>query len=306
VLRFTTSRLAAGLFTLLGVSVLVFLSLHLAPGDPAAIIAGPQAGEGEIRVIRQQFRLDDPLPIQYLNWAGRVLRGDFGVSYRGNRLVGPDLRSAFPVSLNLALAGLALAVVVGVPAGVLAAVRRKGFTDVVVMSLAVAGVSIPTFWIALLLILLFSLQLRWLPSAGWGTWQHAVLPVFCISLSSLALLARLTRSAMVEVLMEDYVRTARAKGLPELRVRYGHALRNTLLPIVTIVGLRFGALAGGAAIIETIFAVPGLGRLIVTAVASRDFPVVQGGVLLIAAVITVVNLGVDLVYVVLDPRIRYQ
>jgi ABC-type dipeptide/oligopeptide/nickel transport system permease component len=306
VLRFTAGRLATGLLTLLGVSVLVFLSLHLAPGDPAAIIAGPQAGEDELRLIRQQFRLDDPVPIQYLNWAGRVLRGDFGVSYRGNRPVGPDLRTAFPVSLQLALAGLAFAVVIGVPAGVLAAVRRDGFADAAVMSLAVAGVSLPTFWIALLLILFFAVELRWLPSAGWGTLSHAVLPVFCISLSSLALLARLTRSAMVEVLMEDYVRTARAKGLAEASVRYTHALRNTLLPIVTIVGLRFGALAGGAAIIETIFAIPGLGRLIVASVASRDFPVVQGGVLLIAGVITAVNLGVDLIYVILDPRIRYD
>jgi peptide/nickel transport system permease protein len=305
-LRFAASRLAAGVFTLFGVSVLVFLALHLAPGDPAVIIAGPQAGEDEIRAIREQFHLDDPLPVQYLSWAGRILRGDFGVSYRGGRPVGPDLGSAFPVSVRLALAGLAFAVAVGVPAGVLAAVRRDGFVDVTVMSLAVAGVSIPTFWIALLLILFFSVQLRWLPSSGWGTFQHAILPVFCISLSSLALLARLTRSAMVEVLMEDYVRTARAKGLSELRVRYAHALRNTLLPIVTIIGLRFGALAGGAAIIETIFAVPGLGRMIVASVASRDFPVVQGGVLIIAAVITVVNLAVDLTYLILDPRIRYE
>jgi ABC-type dipeptide/oligopeptide/nickel transport system permease component len=174
------------------------------------------------------------------------------------------------------------------------------------MGLAVAGVSVPTFWIALLLILLFAVELRWLPSAGWGTPGHAVLPMFCISLGSLALLARLTRAAMVEVLMEDYIRTARAKGLSEARVRYAHALRNTLLPIVTVVGLRFGALAGGAAIVETIFAIPGLGRLIVASVASRDFPVVQGGVLIVAGLITMVNLGVDMIYAVLDPRIRYD
>jgi ABC-type dipeptide/oligopeptide/nickel transport system permease component len=236
----------------------------------------------------------------------RLLRGDFGVSYRGGRPVWPDLAGAFPVSVQLALGGLAIAVAVGVPAGVVAAVRRDGFTDVTVMSLAVAGISIPTFWISLLLILLFSVELRWLPSSGWGTLRHAILPVFCISLSSLALLARLTRAAMVEVLFEDYVRTARAKGLAERLVRYRHALRNTLLPIVTVIGLRFGALAGGAVIIESIFAVPGVGRLVVTAVANRDFPIVQGGVLLIAAVISLVNLGVDLAYLVLDPRLRYE
>ncbi|MGQ0569029.1 MAG: ABC transporter permease [Armatimonadota bacterium] len=305
-LRYAAHRLGAGVVTLVGVSLLVFLSLHLAPGDPAAIIAGPQAGEDEIRSIRQEFQLDDPLPTQYVTWLNRIVHGDFGVSYRGGRPVGPDLATAFPVSLRLALAGLALAVIVGVPAGVLAAVRRDGFVDVTVMSLAVAGISIPTFWIALLLVLLFSVQLRWLPSSGWGTLEHAILPVFCISLGSLALLARLTRSVMVEILFEDYVRTARAKGLPEPVVRYRHALRNTLLPVVTVIGLRFGALAGGAAIIETIFAIPGLGRMIVAAVASRDFPAVQGGVLVIAAVITIVNLSVDLLYVILDPRIRYD
>jgi ABC-type dipeptide/oligopeptide/nickel transport system permease component len=306
VLRYTAGRLGGGALTLLGVSILVFLALYLAPGDPAAIIAGPQAGEDEIRAIRERFRLDDPLPVQYANWASRLVRGDFGVSYRGGRPVWPDLAGAFPVSVQLALGGLVIAVILGVPAGVLAAVRRDGVADATVMSLAVAGISIPTFWIALLLVLLFSVELRWLPSSGWGTLRHAILPVFCISLSSLALLARLTRSAMVEVLLEDYVRTARAKGLAERLVRYRHALRNTLLPIVTVIGLRFGALAGGAVVIESIFAVPGVGRLVVAAVANRDFPVVQGGVLLIAAVITLVNLGVDLAYVVLDPRITYE
>ena len=298
-------RLGGGLFTLLGVSVIVFLSLHLAPGDPASIIAGPQAGQDEIRAIREEFRLNDPLPVQYASWATRILHGDFGVSYRGGRPVWPDLAGAFPVSLSLALWGLAFAIAVGIPAGVLAAVRRDGFIDTAVMSAAVAGISLPVFWIALLLVLLFSVQLRWLPSSGWGTLPHAVLPVLCISLGSLALLARLTRSVMVEVLLEDYIRTARAKGLDEGRVRAAHALRNGLLPILTVIGLRFGALAGGAAIIETIFAIPGVGRLIVAGVATRDFPVVQGGVLLIAAVIAVVNLSVDLCYLALDPRIRY-
>lgn len=304
--RFTVGRLGGGGLTLIGVSILVFLSVHLAPGDPAAMIAGPQASEDEIRVIRERFQLDDPLPTQYFNWAARIVRGDFGISYRGGRPVWPDLASAFPVSVQLALGGLAIAVAIGIPAGVLAAVRRGRVADAAVMSLAVAGISIPTFWISLLLILLFAVHLRWLPSSGWGSLSHAILPVFCISLSSLALLARLTRTAMIEVLLEDYVRTARAKGLAERMVRYRHALRNTLLPIVTVIGLRFGALAGGAVIIESIFAVPGVGRLIVAAVANRDFPMVQGGVLLVAAVISLVNLGVDLAYLVLDPRSRYE
>ncbi len=298
-------RFAEGALTVFGLSLLVFLSLHLAPGDPAALIAGNQAREEELVVIRQRYGLNDPLPVQYWNWAARVVRGDFGTSHWGDRPVGPELARAFPVSMSLALGGLAVAVAVGIPAGVLAAVRRDGLLDLSIMGLAVAGMSMPVFWISLLLILLFGLRLGLLPSSGWGTLSHAILPVFSVSLASLALLARMTRSLMVELLLEDFVRTARAKGLASRIVFYKHALRNALPPLVTVIGLRLGLLVGGAVITETVFAVPGLGRMIVQAVNQRDFPIVQGGVLLIALAVIAINFAVDLAYLLLDPRIRY-
>lgn len=302
---FIMRRSLEGALTVFGLSLLVFLSLHLAPGDPAALIAGDQAREEELVVIRQRYGLNDSLPVQYWNWAARVLRGDFGISHRGDRPVGPDLARAFPISMSLALGGLAVAVAVGIPAGVLAAVRRDGLLDLSIMALAVAGMSMPVFWVSLLAILLFSLRLGWLPSSGWGTLPHFILPILSVSLASLALLARMTRSLMVELLLEDFVRTARAKGLPSRVVFYRHALRNALPPLATVIGLRLGLLVGGAVITETVFAVPGLGRMIVQAVNQRDFPVVQGGVLLIALAVIVINFAVDLMYLLLDPRIRY-
>jgi peptide/nickel transport system permease protein len=302
---FVIRRFAEGILTVFGLSLLVFLSLHLAPGDPAAIIAGNQAREEELVIIRQRYGLNDALPVQYLRWVGRVLRGDFGISHFGERPIGPDLAQAFPISLSLALGGLVVAVALGIPAGVLAAVRRDGLLDLGIMGLAVAGMSMPVFWVSLLAILLFSLRLGWLPSSGWGTLPHYILPMLSVSLASLALLARMTRSLMVELLLEDFVRTARAKGLAARVVFYKHALRNALPPLATVIGLRLGLLVGGAVITETVFAIPGLGRMIVYAVNTRDFPVVQGGVLLIALAVIAVNFAVDLLYLLLDPRIRY-
>lgn len=304
-IAYLSRRVVEGALTIVGLSLLVFLSLHLAPGDPASLIAGNQAREEELAVIRRQYGLDDPLPIQYWNWVTRIVRGDFGVSHWGDRPVGPELARAFPISMTLALGGLAVAVALGIPAGVLAAVRRDGFLDLSIMALAVAGMSMPVFWISLLLILLFALRMGVLPSSGWGTVSHAILPVFSVSLASLALLARMTRSLMVELLLEDFVRTARAKGLAARIVFYKHALRNALPALVTVIGLRLGLLVGGAVITETVFAVPGLGRMIVQAVNQRDFPIVQGGVLLIALAVIVINFAVDLLYLILDPRIRY-
>ncbi|MEX2356400.1 MAG: ABC transporter permease [Thermaerobacterales bacterium] len=293
------------IFSIIGVSLLVFLSLHLAPGDPAQMIGGDQAQEEELEIIRERYGLNDPLPVQYLSWMKRVVSGDFGISHRAGRPVGPDLRHAFPITITLAAGGLLIAVLIGLPMGMIAAVRRDSGIDLGVMGLSIVGMSMPVFWLSLIMILLFSLELRLLPSSGWGTWRHYIMPVFSVSLASLALLARMTRSMMMEVMLEDFVRTARAKGLSERLVLYKHALRNALAPIVTAIGLRFGLLIGGAVITETVFAVPGLGRMIVQAVGFRDFPVVQGGVLLIAASISLINLAVDLLYSVLDPRIRY-
>jgi peptide/nickel transport system permease protein len=304
-LAYTLRRLVEGVITILGLTLIVFASLHLAPGDPAAMIAGNQAREEELVIIRQRYGLTDPLPVQYLKWLSRVARGDFGVSHWGDRPVGPDLARAFPISMSLALGGLAVAVAVGIPAGVLAAVRRDGLVDMSIMAIAIAGMSMPVFWVSLLMVLLFSLRLGWLPSTGWGSFSQAILPVLSVSLASLALLARMTRALMVELLLEDFVRTAHAKGLVRRLVFFKHALRNALPPLATVVGLRLGLLVGGAVITEIVFAVPGVGRMIVQAVTQRDFPIVQGGVLLIALAVIVINFAVDLLYILLDPRIRY-
>lgn len=304
-LGYTLQRIGQMLAVIVVISILVFLTIHLAPGDPAAVIGGEQASQAELEAIRARYGLKDSLPVQYWNWARRLLQGDFGISHRAGRAVWPDLAQAFPISLKLAFWGLVVAVGIGIPLGILAAVHRGRLMDLAVMGVSIAGMSVPVFWISLLLILLFSLRLHWLPSSGWGTFTHYVLPVFSISLASLALLARMTRAMMVEVLLEDYVRTARAKGTAERNVLYRHALRNALPPIVTVIGLRLGLLVGGAVITETVFAVPGLGRMIVQAVTWRDYPVVQGGVLLIAVSVSLINLAVDLIYLLLDPRIRY-
>jgi peptide/nickel transport system permease protein len=304
-LIYTLRRLVEGVITILGLTLIVFASLHLAPGDPAAMIAGNQAREEELVIIRQRYGLTDPLPVQYLTWLSRVVRGDFGVSHWGDRPVGPDLARAFPISMTLALGGLAVAVAIGIPAGVVAAVRRDGVVDLSIMAVAIAGMSMPVFWVSLLMVLLFSLRLGWLPSTGWGTFSQAILPVLSVSLASLALLARMTRALMVELLLEDFVRTARAKGLVQRLVFYKHALRNALPPLATVVGLRLGLLVGGAVITEIVFAVPGVGRMIVQAVNQRDFPIVQGGVLIIALAVIGINFVVDLLYMLLDPRIRY-
>lgn len=304
-LQYVARRTGYSALVVFGVSILAFLSLHLAPGDPAALIAGPQAEERDLQAIRERYGLNDPLPVQYWNWLHNIARGDFGVSLRGGRPVWTDLARSFPISLSLAFGGLVVAVVLGIPSGVMAAVHRGSLVDLTVMSISVAGMSMPVFWVSLLLVLYFSLQLGWFPSSGWGSLRHYVLPVFSVSLTALALVARMTRAAMVEALLEDYVRTARAKGLLEQVVLYRHALRNALIPVVTVIGIRFGYLVGGAIVTETVFAIPGVGRLIVLAVNARDFPIVQGSVLLIAVAISVVNLFVDILYGVFDPRMRY-
>jgi peptide/nickel transport system permease protein len=298
-------RVAIAALTVLGLSVLVFLSIHLAPGDPAALMAGDQATLEDIQRIRERYSLDRPLPVQYAKWLWSVVQGDFGISIRWRGPVGPDLLSAVRVSVVLSGGALLLAVVLGVPAGVIAAVQRNRLPDLLVMSAATLGMSLPLFWVSLLFILLFALQLGVLPSGGWGTWRQAVLPMVSLSLPSLALIARMTRATMTEILLEDYIRTARSKGLVANRILFRHALSNAFPPVVTVIGLRFGLLVGGAVIVETVFSVPGVGRLIVQAVSHRDFPVVQSGALAVAFMISMIMLVVDVVLSFVDPRVRY-
>ena len=304
--RYVLKRVVLALPVLVGVSVVVFVAIRLIPGDPAQLMAGQAATQEVVQQIRQSLGLDQPLPVQYLYFLRNVVRGDLGRSLFNGAPVVEELAQRFPRTVRLALASMAVASLIGIPAGILAATRRSTWVDTAVMLVALAGVSVPVFWLGLNLILLFSVRLQWLPSFGYETWRHLVLPSLTLGAASAAIVARMTRSAMLEVLGQDYVRTARAKGLAERVVVNRHALRNALIPVVTVLGLQLGTLLSGAVLTETVFAWPGIGRLLVEAVLARDYPIIQGATLLIAATFVVLNVAVDVLYGLLDPRIRYE
>ena len=302
-------RLVALVPVLLGVTVLVFVMLWLAPGDPVLALLGETAqglGREQLQALREAYGLDRNPVVQYFDYLGGVLQCDLGTSVRSSQPVLSELLSRFPATLQLAGAAMAIAILVGVTLGVLAAVYQRTVVDYLAVVVALLGVSVPVFWSGLLLMTLFALQLGWLPASGYGTWRHLVLPAAAVGISSSAFIARITRASMIETLRADYVRTARAKGVPDHGVTLRHALRNALLPVVTVVGLEFGGLLGGAVLTETVFAWPGVGRLLVDAITSRDLPLVQGAVLFIAVVFILVNLLVDLSYALLNPRVRYD
>ena len=306
-------RLGVALFTLLGVTFLVFLSVRLVPGDPATAIAGELATEELVLEVREQLGLDDPIFVQYFSYLGRILQGDMGQSIRSRLPVTEEIQVRLPRTLSLALVSLLVSTAIGIPIGVLAATRPNSWFDSGSMVLALLGVSMPIFWLGLMLMILFAVQIpQWfglpgplLPPTGSGTWQHMVMPVMALAANSMALQARMTRSSMLEVMRQDYIRTARAKGQRERYVIYVHAFRNALLPIVTILGLQFGTLLGGAVLTETVFSWPGIGRLLVDAISFRDYPIIQGTVLVIAVGFLLTNLLVDYLYAYLDPRIQY-
>jgi peptide/nickel transport system permease protein/oligopeptide transport system permease protein len=279
--------------------------MRAVPGDPARLIAGPEATQAELEAVRREWGLDAPLPVQYLQYLGRVARGDLGESIRSRRPVTAELAARFPNTLRLALASLLIMTVLGVSVGILAATHQNTFLDYTSMTVALVGISMPIFWLGLMLMLLFSLYLGWLPATGKDGPMHLVLPAITLGTALTAVVARITRASMLEVLRQDYIRTARAKGLSERVVVWAHALRNALIPTVTVVGLNFGGLLSGAVLTETVFAWPGIGRLIVDAIEMRDYPVVQGAVLLVAVTYSLVNLIVDVAYAFIDPRIRY-
>ncbi|MDR7544193.1 MAG: ABC transporter permease [Armatimonadota bacterium] len=306
-LRFLFKRLVAALPVLLGISVAVFLMMHLVPGDPAKMMLGELAvDEDVVANFRHQLGLDDPVPVQYWRFLRNALRGDLGRSILENQPVARMIWQVLPSTVELTLAGMGVAVLLGGALGVTAAVRHHTWVDNGSMLLALWGVSMPSFWMGLLLIFLFSLKLGWLPATGQGGWVRLVMPAFTLGYVAAAVIARLVRSSMLEVLRQDYVRTARAKGLAERLVVYRHALRNALIPVVTVMGLQFGALLGGTVVIETVFSRPGIGRLAVTSILSKDFQVTQGTVLMSAVFYTLVNIIVDVSYAALDPRIRYD
>lgn len=304
--RYVLKRALLALPVLLGVSVVVFVAIRLIPGDPAQIMAGQAATEEVVRQIRQSLGLDQPLPVQYLYFLRNVVRGDLGRSLFNGAPVVEELGQRFPRTVRLALASMVVASLIGIPAGILAATRHLSWLDTLVMLVALVGVSMPVFWLGLNLILVFSVRLQWLPAFGYETWRHLLLPSVTLGAASAAIVARMTRSSMLEVLGQDYIRTARAKGLAERVVVNRHALRNALIPVVTVLGLQLGTLLSGAVLTETVFAWPGIGRLLVDAVLARDYPIIQGATLLIAATFVALNLAVDLLYGLLDPRIRYE
>ena len=291
---------------LFGVTLLTFSMLHLIPGDPAQILAGPDASASDIMALRQQMGLDRPLAVQYVGYLEGFARGDLGRSMSTRRPVLEELMDRFPNTLILAVAGVGVAVLLGIPIGVFAAIRARTMVDHAAMVLALLGISAPAFWLGFILMMVFSVHLGWFPSAGYRSWGHLVLPAFTLGSGAMAIVARMTRSSLLEVLNQDYVRTARAKGLPEVLVIAKHALRNALIPTTTVVGLSFGSLLGGAVLTEMVFAWPGLGRLIVYSIGIRDLPVIQGAVLLLALTFVLVNLGVDLLYGLIDPRVRRE
>jgi len=305
-LTYLLRRILIAVPTLLGVVLLVFLMVRLAPGDPAILLAGEFATPETLEAIRTRYGLDRPLPEQFALYLGALLQGDLGESARSRRPVLEELKTYFPNTVVLATAAILVALATGIPLGILAALRQGSWLDLGVMVLALRGVSMPVFWFGLLAILIFSVELGWFPVAGKGTLAHLVLPAVTLGINATALLARMTRGTLVEVLSQDYIRTARAKGLAERVVIFKHALRNALIPVVTVAGLEFGSLLAGAVITETIFAWPGLGQLLVGSILSRDYPVVQGAVLLVAFTFTLVNLMVDLLYAWIDPRVRYD
>lgn len=307
-------RVAGVVPVLILVAVASFLLVHLVPGDPAMVMLGSDATPQQIQALRTQMGLDRSLPEQFAVWVGEVLHGNLGESFFLGRPVTQALVERLPATLQLALLSLVFSLLIGVPAGILAAVRQNTRWDQLVMVTAIGGISIPSFWLGLALILVFSVQFGWLPSGGYTPlWEDLrqglrvlILPAISLGFMQAALIARMTRSSMLEVLRQDYVRTAKAKGLHWRRVTLRHALMNAMIPVITTVGTAFGVLLGGAVIVEIVFTYPGLGRLVVLAVQRRDYPLVQGALLLTSVIYVAVNLAVDLLYSVFDPRITYE
>ncbi len=303
---FILRRLLYMLPVIIGVSVCVFLIIHMMPGDPARIMAGIDASEADVRVVRHSLRLDEPLYLQYFHFVGRAAVGDFGVSFRTRRPVMEEIGSRYLNTLLLGTASILVAIFFGGITGIISAVKKYSVFDNMSLLISLAGVSMPTFYLGLLLMLFFSVKLGWFPLAGKESWANLVLPAVTLGTPSAAVISRMVRSSMVEVMDQDYIRTARAKGLKEWVVIGKHALRNAMINAVTVVGLQVGYLLGGAVVTETVFAWPGIGRLVVQSILARDFPVVQAAVLILAVTFVVVNLLTDLLYGLLDPRISVQ
>ena len=292
---------------ILGVVFIVFVMMYVTPGDPARMVLGEQAPQEDVDNLRAEMGLDDPFLFQFGRYVYKaVVHGDIGRSYITKRPVWDELMTAFPITLKLSALAMGIALLVGIPCGIVTAVQQYSIFDNIVTLFALIGISMPVFWLGLLLILLFTVKLAWLPPSGFDSLAAMIMPAVTLGLQSVAIITRMTRSSMLEVVRQDYIRTARSKGQKESVVIRKHALPNALVPVITIAGIQFGILLGGAVLTEIIFSIPGLGRLMVSSIEMRDYPMVQGGVLFIALAFCLVNLGVDLLYAWLDPRIKSQ
>jgi len=306
VFRYVLAKLILTIPLLLGVTFALFVIGQITPGDPVLIMLGERALPEEAAQLRASLGLDQPWYVQYFQFVGNLLRGDLGISYRSKLPVAQEVISRLPATVELASAALVFAVIIGLSMGIISAVKRNTIFDRLAILLAMLGASMPVFWSGLLLIVLFAVNLGWLPASGRGTPAHLIMPAIALGAGGAALIARITRSSMLESLSQDYVRTARAKGLGEQIVILRHALKNALIPVVTVVGLQIGGLLGGAVLTETVFSWPGIGLLTVQAIGQRDFPVLRASVLLVATIFTLINLGLDILFVQLDPRIKYR
>jgi peptide/nickel transport system permease protein len=314
VLDYLIQRLAISAVTLAVISVIVFTGVRMIPGDPARVMAGTEADEAGLAEVREKYGLNDPVPIQYLRWVGLALRGDLGESIRTRETVTKTVAGKLPITLELACLSILLALMIAIPVGVLSAVRRNTYWDYLANGLSLCGLSVPSFWLGIMLILFFSVRLGWLPASGFipflesprANLTRMLMPAFVLGATLAAVLMRQTRNSMIEVMSADYIRTAYSKGLAGRVVVFRHAIRNGLIPVVTILGLQMGALMGGAVVTEQIFVVPGFGRLIVESVFTRDYPLVQGVVLITASAYVLINLLVDVSYSLLNPRIRIK
>jgi ABC-type dipeptide/oligopeptide/nickel transport system permease component len=305
-IRYIFKRLAMLIPVLFGVSLVSFSLLQIVPGDPAVMLAGEDANPDFIEAVRKEYGFDQPVTVQYFRFVSRAVQGDFGVSIRNREPVINLLKQRFAFTIQLSFLSILIAAFIGLIAGVISATRQYSIFDNLSMVGALFGISMPIFWLGLLLMLVFSVHLRWLPAGGSGELRHLILPAIALGAASAAVIARMTRASMLEVIRQDYIRTARANGLREWVVIYKHALKNAMIPVITVFGLEFGYMLGGAVLTETVFSLPGIGRLMVEGIFQRDYAVVQGSMLLVAGTFVLVNLLTDIAYALFDPKIRYE
>lgn len=304
--RYIVKRVLLMFPVILGVSIIIFTIMSFTPGDPVVLMLGEGASTEAIEDLRAELGLDDPLPVQYIRYLKKAVSGDLGRSYHSNTSVMSEVASRFPNTLRLTILGTIIAILIGIPVGIISAVKQYTLVDSVSLIISMIFTSMPSFWLGLLLIMFFSLRMDLFPATGAETWKHFVLPSFTLAAASMASLIRMTRSTMLEIIRQDYIRTARAKGASEKRVVLGHALQNALLPVITVIGLNFGRQLGGAIVTETVFAMPGLGMLMINGIRTRDTPIVMGAVLFAAVLAGIVVLLVDILYSFVDPRLKTE